>query len=113
MPRFTPRSLIMREGTAQRAATGAGELHRVPYLPARLAAQSITIGFDGRGILRVRDDEPGGKGAWPFDAPFHLILNLAIGGDWAGAKGIDDAALPQRVEVDPVRVWQGPRGERG
>jgi beta-glucanase (GH16 family) len=74
---------------------------------------SIAIGVDGRGILRVRDDQPGGKGAWPFDTPFHLILNLAIGGDWAAAKGIDDAAMPQRMEVDYVRVWQLPPGERG
>jgi beta-glucanase (GH16 family) len=74
---------------------------------------SITIGVDGRGILRVLNDQPGGKGAWPFDTPYHLILNLAIGGDWAGAKGIDDAALPQRMEVDYVRVWQVARGERG
>jgi beta-glucanase (GH16 family) len=74
---------------------------------------SITIGVDGRGILRVLNDQPGGKGAWPFDTPYHLILNLAIGGNWAGAKGIDDAALPQRMEVDYVRVWQVPRGERG
>lgn len=66
---------------------------------------SITIGVDGRGILRVLNDQPGGKGAWPFNTPFDLILNLAIGGDWAGAKGIDDAAMPQRMEVDYVRVW--------
>ena len=69
---------------------------------------SITIGVDGRGILRVRNDVPGGKGAWPFFTPFKMILNLAIGGDWAGAKGIDDAAMPQRMQVDYVRVWQVP-----
>ena len=73
---------------------------------------SITIGVDGRGILRVLNDQPGGKGAWPFDTPYHLILNLAIGGNWAGAKGIDDAAMPQRMEVDYVRVWQAASGER-
>lgn len=67
---------------------------------------SITIGVDGRAFFRVLDDKPGGKGAWPFDAPFHLILNLAMGGNWAGQKGIDDKALPQRMEVDHVRVWQ-------
>jgi licheninase len=66
----------------------------------------ITIGVDGRGILRVRNDQPGGKGAWPFNVPFQMILNLAMGGDWAAAKGMDDAALPQRMEVDYVRVWQ-------
>jgi beta-glucanase (GH16 family) len=70
---------------------------------------SITIGVDGRAYMRIRNDQPGGRGAWPFDAPFHMILNLAIGGSWAGAKGIDDAALPQRMEVDYVRVWQAGR----
>ena len=51
----------------------------------------------------------GGRGAWPFDAPFHMILNLAMGGNWAAAKGMDDAALPQRMFVDYVRVWHVPR----
>jgi beta-glucanase (GH16 family) len=74
--------------------------------------ESITIGVDGRGILRVLDNQPGGKGAWPFNVPFEMILNLAIGGDWAGAKGIDDAAMPQRMQVDYVRVWQVPPGGR-
>jgi beta-glucanase (GH16 family) len=70
---------------------------------------SITIGVDDRGILRVRNDQPGGKGAWPFTTPFVMILNLAMGGDWAAAKGMDDAALPQRMEVDYVRVWARPQ----
>jgi hypothetical protein len=29
-----------------------------------------------------------------------------MGGDWARAKGMDDSALPQLMEVDYVRVWQ-------
>ncbi|MEO7277274.1 MAG: glycoside hydrolase family 16 protein [Sphingomicrobium sp.] len=69
---------------------------------------SITIGADDRGIIRVLNDRPGGKGAWPFFTPEQMILNVAMGGDWAGAKGMDDAALPQRMEVDYVRVWQNP-----
>jgi beta-glucanase (GH16 family) len=68
----------------------------------------ITMGVDDHAYMRVRNDQPGGRGAWPFDAPFYLILNLAMGGDWAAAKGIDDAALPQRLEVDYVRVWEMP-----
>ena len=67
---------------------------------------SITIGVDDHGVLRVRNDQPGGKGAWPYFTPFHMILNLAIGGNWAAANGIDDAAMPQHMEVDYVRVWQ-------
>ena len=69
---------------------------------------SITIGVDGQGILRVLNDQPGGKGAWPFFKPFKMILNLAVGGAWAAAKGIDNEAMPQRMDVDYVRVWQTP-----
>jgi beta-glucanase (GH16 family) len=69
---------------------------------------SIIIGVDGRGILRVHNDWPGNKGAWPFFTPFGMILNLAVGGDWAGAKGIDEGAMPWRMQVDYVRVWQAP-----
>jgi beta-glucanase (GH16 family) len=72
---------------------------------------AITIGVDDHAYMRVRNDQSGGLGAWPFDSPFYLILNLAMGGDWAAAKGIDDAALPQRFEVDYVRVWEMPYGQ--
>ncbi|WP_233245216.1 family 16 glycosylhydrolase [Caulobacter sp. D4A] len=50
---------------------------------------------------------PGGR---PFDERFHLILNLAVGGRWAettGRKGVDDAALPESLLVDWVRVYGG------
>ncbi|MCC5842152.1 MAG: glycoside hydrolase family 16 protein [Opitutales bacterium] len=43
---------------------------------------------------------------WPFDQRFHLILNIAIGGNWGGQQGIDDSRFPQRMEVDYVRVYQ-------
>ncbi len=47
-----------------------------------------------------------GYKAWPFDQPFHLLLNLAVGGDWGGAKGVDEEIWPQRMEVDYVRVYE-------
>jgi len=43
---------------------------------------------------------------WPFDKRFHLILNLAVGGDWGGAQGIDPSAFPAQMEVDYVRVYK-------
>jgi beta-glucanase (GH16 family) len=44
---------------------------------------------------------------WPYDQPFHWIINLAIGGDWGRAGGpIDDSVFPQRMLVDYVRVYQ-------
>lgn len=43
---------------------------------------------------------------WPFDQPFYLKLNLAIGGGWGGRKGIDDTKFPHEMVVDYVRVYQ-------
>lgn len=42
---------------------------------------------------------------WPFDQPFHVILNLAVGGFWGGQQGIDPDIWPQRLEVDYVRLY--------
>ncbi|AJA08279.1 glucan endo-1,3-beta-D-glucosidase [Sphingopyxis fribergensis] len=47
--------------------------------------------------------------AAPFDRPFHLILNLAVGGGLAedrGLKGVDESGYPKKMEIDWVRVWQ-------
>jgi beta-glucanase (GH16 family) len=38
-------------------------------------------------------------------APAHLLLNLAIGGQWAGRYGIDDAGFPTSFDIDHVRVY--------
>ncbi|MBK7228382.1 MAG: glycoside hydrolase family 16 protein [Ignavibacteriales bacterium] len=43
---------------------------------------------------------------WPFDKRFHLILNLAVGGNWGGAQGVDVADFPAQMEVDYVRVYK-------
>lgn len=88
-------------------ACSAFHRYQLAWTPA-----SITMGVDDHAYMQVRNDQPGGRGAWPFDSPFYLILNLAMGGDWAAAKGIEDAALPQRMEVDYVRVWQMPEASR-
>ena len=44
--------------------------------------------------------------AFPFDQEFFLILNLAIGGTWGGAQGIDTTIFPTAMEVDYVRVYK-------
>ncbi len=50
-------------------------------------------------------------GAAPFDQPFHLLLNLAVGGNWpenVNEKGVDLSIWPQQMQVDYVRVYQCP-----
>ena len=41
---------------------------------------------------------------WPFDQPFWLILNDAVGGAWGGTP--DDTLYPLTTEIDFVRVYQ-------
>lgn len=52
---------------------------------------------------------------WPFDKPFFIIMNIAMGGSWAsdpkletnGLKnGIDPSLSKVRMEVDYVRVFE-------
>lgn len=40
--------------------------------------------------------------------PAHFLLNLAIGGSWAGSSGIEDAKFPTQMEVDHVRIYRSP-----
>lgn len=43
---------------------------------------------------------------WPFDGDFFLILNLAVGGAWGGASGVEPDDYPTSMEIDYVRVYQ-------
>lgn len=69
-------------------------------------ADRIDFFFDDRKYFSYAKEENAGSDVWPFDQPHYLILNLAIGGAWGGRKGIDDAAFPQRFEIDYVRIYQ-------
>jgi beta-glucanase (GH16 family) len=44
--------------------------------------------------------------SWPFDQPMHILLNIAVGGDWGGQKGIDNSIFPKKMLIDYVRVYQ-------
>ncbi|MCP5061805.1 MAG: glycoside hydrolase family 16 protein [Ignavibacteriae bacterium] len=43
---------------------------------------------------------------WPFDKRFHLIMNIAFGGNWGGAQGIDNSIFPVKMDIDYVRVYE-------
>lgn len=42
---------------------------------------------------------------WPFDKPFYIIVNLAIGGNFGGPE-VDDSILPQKFILDYIRIYQ-------
>jgi beta-glucanase (GH16 family) len=61
---------------------------------------------DGRLYHRVTRDLRDDFKGWPFDQRFHLIMNIAVGGNWGGKEGVDETIWPQKMEVDYVRVYQ-------
>jgi len=42
---------------------------------------------------------------WPYDSPFFLIINLAIGGDWGGVQGVDNSIFPSSFIIDYARMF--------
>lgn len=62
--------------------------------------------IDGEELFYYPNDKKGNKDTWPFNAPFYLKLNLAWGGFWGGAQGVDESVLPATYEIDYVRVFQ-------
>jgi beta-glucanase (GH16 family) len=68
-------------------------------------ARAISILVDGKSYFTFKKEAGYQWQQWPFDKPFHLILNVAVGGDWGGQKGVDDSIFPQKMEVDYVRVY--------
>lgn len=62
---------------------------------------------DGDVYHSVDREADWGFAEWPFnDKLWHLMINLAVGGDWGGAEGVDSADYPATFEVDSVCVYQ-------
>jgi beta-glucanase (GH16 family) len=68
-------------------------------------SRHIRFSIDGNIYSTFRNSGQGFE-EWPFDQPFHLLLNLAVGGNWGGKYGIDEKSLPGTMLVDYVRVYQ-------
>ena len=68
-------------------------------------AEKIRFYYDDIHYLTFTNTKEGSD-AWPFDRNFHMILNVAVGGNWGGKMGVDTSIWPQRMEVDYVRVYQ-------
>lgn len=63
----------------------------------------IEFFVDGQPIYHfapeVRTEE-----TWPFDQPFYLVINLAIGGNFGGPE-IDQTIFPQEFVIDYIRIF--------
>jgi beta-glucanase (GH16 family) len=69
------------------------------------STNQVTWSIDNTSFFTYYDPGLGADG-WPYNKDFFMILNLAIGGNWGGAQGVDDSVFPQSMLVDYVRVYQ-------
>lgn len=81
-------------------ASTAFHIYRVDWTPYAIRGY-----YDNVLVFEFVNEGTGYK-VWPFDKRFHLLMNLAVGGDWGGAQGIDDTIFPQKMDVDYVRYYR-------
>lgn len=75
-------------------------VYRIDWTPEKIDSY-----IDGELYFTFKNEKTGWK-EWPFDKKQHILLNLAVGGDWGGQKGVDDSIFPQKFEIDYVRVYK-------
>lgn len=90
--------------TAERLTAGAQDDFHTYRL--EWTEDYIRTYVDGKMLLSFSNDKKDDPRTWPFNKAFYVILNLAWGGDWGGAQGVDESCLPATMEVDYVRVFQ-------
>jgi hypothetical protein len=92
-----------QKSSSRAIATAQSDFH---VYATEWTAEYIRGYIDGVQYFEFINDHTGNKDTWPFNVPFYLKLNLAWGGNWGGAQGVDEACLPATYEVDYVRVYQ-------
>jgi len=82
-------------------ATSSAQVYAIDWTPER-----INFLVNGHHYFTFANDGAGDSATWPFDQVFHLVVNLAVGGDWGGYCGVDRDAFPQEYRLDWMRVYQ-------
>jgi beta-glucanase (GH16 family) len=70
-----------------------------------IEASRIVFEVDGAVYLEVKQDRLPPGSAWPFERPFFVLLNVAVGGNFVGAPDVT-TVFPQTMLVDYVRYYQ-------
>ncbi|WP_069660318.1 glycoside hydrolase family 16 protein [Arcticibacter eurypsychrophilus] len=91
-----------QKGDAKVIPTAMSDFHiyRLDWTPYAVRGY-----IDDQEIFNFIND---GKGfsSWPFDKKFHILLNVAVGGNWGGKDGVDPTVFPAVMEVDYARVYK-------
>lgn len=73
------------------------------------SADKIDVYLDDIKYFTFNNDKTGNFATWPFDKRFHLIMNIAVGGNWGGAQGIDPDLSEAAMEIEYVRLYENVR----
>lgn len=73
---------------------------------------SLTFSVDGQMYFTYIKKAGADWHSWPYDQPFYLVVNLAIGGSWGGTDtkdfpgdGVDTSALPATLNVQSINYY--------
>lgn len=67
--------------------------------------EKIDFFVDGYLYNRITKSAVASKGEWVYDHPFFLILNIAVGGNFAGFP-TSETPFPQKMTIDYVRAYR-------
>ena len=67
-------------------------------------AEFIEFFVDGQSYAKFSVGDDKSAEDWPFNQPFYMILNIAVGGFLGGP--VDENTMPYVMEIDYVRVYQ-------
>jgi len=73
---------------------------------------NLTFSVDNQVYYTVSKDPSWDFKRWPYDQRYHLVVNLALGGNWAGQDsrtyppyGIDDSKLPSSLQLQSIKYY--------
>jgi beta-glucanase (GH16 family) len=89
------------KGGAKVISTASDEFHfyRLDWTPYGIRGY-----FDNEKVFEYTNPNSG-FASWPYDKKFHMLLNIAVGGNWGGVQGVDDTVFPATLEIDYVRFY--------
>ncbi len=66
--------------------------------------KELVFYVDDEEVMRIEKQPNDTISEWPFDDPYYLIINLAVGGWYAGE--IKSSDLPFDFQIDSIKVFQ-------
>ncbi len=67
-------------------------------------SEKLEFSVDGKNYLTIDKKPNDTELQWPFDQPYYLVINLAVGG-WYGGK-IDNSTFPFEFVIDSIKYYQ-------